>query len=60
LGILRLGFNGLDASDRDNLINIRQWPVFGMYQPDAISAFHSSLLHAAQPVPFGIELPIKY
>jgi len=39
LGIISLGFNGLDASDRDNLINIRQWPVFGMYQPDSISAF---------------------
>jgi 2',3'-cyclic-nucleotide 2'-phosphodiesterase (5'-nucleotidase family) len=30
---------GLDASDRDNLINIRRWPVFGLYQPDAIAAF---------------------
>lgn len=39
LGILSLEFNGLDASDRDNLINIRQWPVFGLYQPDAIGAF---------------------
>lgn len=31
--------NGLDASDRDNAINIANWPVFGMYQPDAIASF---------------------
>lgn len=31
--------SGIDASDRDNLINIRNWPVFGMYQPDAIASF---------------------
>lgn len=31
--------NGLDASDRDNAINIRTWPVKGMYQPDAIAAY---------------------
>lgn len=38
--------NGLDASDRDlapgfsaGTINIQNWPVYGMYQPDAISAF---------------------
>ncbi|ACK67598.1 protein of unknown function DUF1555 [Rippkaea orientalis PCC 8801] len=31
--------NGLDASDRDTGINIQNWPVFGMYQPDAISSF---------------------
>lgn len=44
--ILPLGFknhslpgNGLDASDRDNAINIRNWPIFGMYQPDAIAAY---------------------
>ena len=30
---------GLDASDRDNAINIATWPVFGMYQPDAIASF---------------------
>jgi hypothetical protein len=30
---------GLDASDRDNAINIRNWPVLGMYQPDAIATF---------------------
>lgn len=31
--------NELDASDRDSGINIRNWPVFGMYQPDAVAAF---------------------
>ena len=31
--------NGLDASDRDNAINIANWPVFGMYQPDTIASF---------------------
>ncbi len=37
LGIVNVP--GLDASDRDNAINIRSWPVFGMYQPDAIHSF---------------------
>ncbi|MBL8268078.1 MAG: choice-of-anchor I family protein [Steroidobacter sp.] len=32
---------GLDASDRDSAINIRNWPVFGMYQPDSIASFRS-------------------
>jgi hypothetical protein len=36
LGIVNVP--GLDASDRDNLINIRNWPVFGMYEPDAIAS----------------------
>lgn len=37
--------NALDPSDRDNAagngpaINIAPWPVFGMYQPDAIAAY---------------------
>lgn len=39
LGIITPTFNGLDASDRDSLINIRQWPVKGMFMPDAIAAF---------------------
>ncbi len=30
---------GLDASDRDSRINIQRWPVFGMYQPDAIDRY---------------------
>jgi uncharacterized protein len=36
--------NGLDASDRDltsssGKINIQNWPIFGLYQPDAIASF---------------------
>ncbi len=31
--------NGLDASDRDGGINIQNWPVFGLYQPDAIASY---------------------
>lgn len=31
--------NRLDASDRDGRINIRNWPVKGMYLPDAIATF---------------------
>lgn len=31
--------SGFDASDRDERINIRQWPVFGLYQPDTIRMF---------------------
>jgi Ca2+-binding RTX toxin-like protein len=31
--------NALDASDEDGNINIRNWPVQGMYQPDAIATF---------------------
>jgi 2',3'-cyclic-nucleotide 2'-phosphodiesterase / 3'-nucleotidase / 5'-nucleotidase len=44
--VIGLGFkdhsvwrNKLDASDRDNGINIQNWPVKGMYQPDAIAAY---------------------
>jgi len=32
---------GLDASDKDGKINIQEWPVFGMYQPDTISAYQA-------------------
>ncbi|UPV76425.1 choice-of-anchor I family protein (plasmid) [Halorussus limi] len=46
-GIRALGYknhdetgNELDASDVDRLC-IRNWPVYGMYQPDAIVAFES-------------------
>lgn len=31
--------NGLDASDRDDAINIVNWPVLGMYHPDGIDVF---------------------
>jgi len=40
LGIVSFANNGgLDASDRDNKINIANWPVLGMYQPDGIASF---------------------
>ena len=41
LGIVSLHPNGLDPSDRDDAINIANWPVRGMYQPDAIATFQS-------------------
>ncbi len=31
--------NALDASNKDDAINIRPWPVFGMYLPDGIASF---------------------
>jgi len=31
--------NGLDASDRDDAINIANWPVLGTHMPDAIDSF---------------------
>lgn len=31
--------SGLDASDRDNAIHIAPWPVWGMYQPDALACY---------------------
>ena len=34
-----LAGNGLDASDRDNTVNIANWPVKGLYMPDAIATF---------------------
>ncbi len=30
---------GLDASDRDNAINITNWPVWGMFMPDTIATY---------------------
>lgn len=33
--------NRLDASNEDGIINIRNWPVFGMYQPDSIASFQA-------------------
>ncbi|MEE4301301.1 MAG: choice-of-anchor I family protein [Pseudomonadales bacterium] len=35
----RLPGNELDAADDDGAINIRNWPIFGMYLPDAIAAY---------------------
>jgi hypothetical protein len=44
--ILGLGYkdhslegNGIDASDKDDGINIQTWPVRGLYQPDAITSY---------------------
>jgi hypothetical protein len=37
LGLISV--TGLDASDRDSRINIRNWPVFGMYLPDSMAAY---------------------
>lgn len=34
--------NALDASDRDSAINIAKWPVYGMYQPDAIASYNAA------------------
>jgi hypothetical protein len=31
--------NELDASDKDGQVNIRNWPVRGLYQPDSIASF---------------------
>jgi len=39
LGLINLQNNGMDPSDRDGRINIRNVPVFGMYQPDAIASY---------------------
>lgn len=48
--VLPLGFkdwnasasNGLDASDKDDKINIQKWPVYGMYQPDTIEVYETN------------------
>ncbi len=44
--IFALGFkdhnllgNELDVSDKDDKVNIKNWPVFGMYQPDSIATY---------------------
>lgn len=31
--------NALDASNKDGGINIKTWPVYGMYMPDAIASY---------------------
>lgn len=30
--------NSIDASDKDNVNELKNWPVYGMYQPDAITS----------------------
>lgn len=46
VSIVSLGFkdfnkpgNAIDASNKDGAINIKNWPVYGMYQPDAIASY---------------------
>jgi hypothetical protein len=46
VGLFALGFkdysasgNGIDASNSDGIVNIQNWPVYGMYQPDAIGSY---------------------
>jgi hypothetical protein len=39
LGLITLTPTGLDASDKDGAINIRNWPVYGVYMSDAIAAY---------------------
>ena len=34
-----LAGNGLDASNKDDTINIANWPVHGMYMPDSIASY---------------------
>jgi 2',3'-cyclic-nucleotide 2'-phosphodiesterase/3'-nucleotidase/5'-nucleotidase len=34
-----LAGNALDASDQDSAVNIRTWPIHGLYQSDAVAAF---------------------
>jgi 2',3'-cyclic-nucleotide 2'-phosphodiesterase (5'-nucleotidase family) len=31
--------SGIDASDRDDAVNIENWPVYGMFMPDAIASY---------------------
>ena len=39
LGFKDWSLSALDASDQDGAIRIQPWPVYGMYQPDAIVSF---------------------
>ena len=39
LAIIEFDRSALDASNKDNKINIVNWPVNGMYQPDAIVTY---------------------
>ncbi|MDF9800344.1 hypothetical protein OKW21_005607 [Catalinimonas alkaloidigena] len=34
-----LAENAMDASDEDGIISLNTWPVWGVYQPDAIAAY---------------------
>jgi hypothetical protein len=39
LGIIDVRHNALDASDRDGKINIRPWPIKGLFMPDTIASY---------------------
>jgi hypothetical protein len=39
LGLIDVRHNALDASDRDSKINIRPWPIKGLYMPDTIASY---------------------
>jgi hypothetical protein len=39
LGIIDVRHNALDASDRDSKINIRPWPIKGLFMPDTIASY---------------------
>ncbi len=39
LGIITLSHLQLDASDRDGGVNLREWPILGMYQPDSLASY---------------------
>ncbi|MDX2103240.1 MAG: choice-of-anchor I family protein [Alphaproteobacteria bacterium] len=41
LGLKDHSLHGLDASDRGDRARIQTWPVFGMYQPDAIASYQA-------------------
>ncbi|MEA5557385.1 choice-of-anchor I domain-containing protein, partial [Nodularia spumigena] len=34
-----LAINSLDASDRDNVVELKTWPIKGLFMPDAIAAY---------------------
>lgn len=38
LGFKDFSLSGLDGSNKDDIINIRKWPVLGAYMPDGIEA----------------------
>jgi DNA-binding beta-propeller fold protein YncE len=47
-GLFPLGFknynsdeNAIDVSDQDNVISLKKWPAFGIYQPDAVAVFEN-------------------
>ena len=39
LGVKDFSDSKLDASNRDGAINLQNWPIFGLYQPDSIASY---------------------